>query len=264
MNELENTSLDYPKMIYDGPFSDGLENRQVKGLKGADVTKEQALKNFKTLFANYAIKQAEVLNECNGDIPTYNIQALTEKDENIYAQMTKQGGKLIMFNCYEPCDKEILTIEECREIAEVFVKKAGFDNMKPVWQTSSRAVCQFNFAYEQDGVIVYSDLVKVNVCMERGLVSAVEASTYYYNHTEREIGEVRISSSVAKEKVCSALDVQSVRKAIVPVGNGKERLAYEVCAECEGDMYYIYIDAISGEEVEIFKVVNSKEGRLLI
>jgi germination protein YpeB len=178
--------------------------------------------------------------------------------------MAKKGGKLVLFNCYEPCEEEKFTMEECREIAEVFVKKAGFDNMKPVWQTSSRAVWQFNFAYEQDGVIVYSDLVKVNVCMERGLVSAVEASTYYYNHTEREIGEVRISSSVAKEKVCSALDVQSVRKAIVPIGNGKERLAYEVCAECEGDMYYIYIDAISGEEVEIFKVINSKEGRLLI
>jgi len=263
-NELENNSLEYPKMIYDGPFSDGLDVKEVRGLSGSEITETQAVEKFKALFASYGLKEVEVNSQAHGDIETYNVEAKTDKDSLIYAQMAKRGGNIVLFNCYEPCEEEKFTVDECREIAEVFVKKAGFENMTPVWQTASRAVCQFNFAFEQDGVIVYSDLVKVNVCMERGLVSAVEASTYYYNHTEREIGKPKITKSEAREKVCPSLSVQSTRLAIVPIGNSKERLAYEVCAECEGETFYVYVDATTGEEIEIFKVINSKEGMLLL
>lgn len=264
MNELENSSAEYPKMIYDGPFSDGNERSEAKGLNESEVKKSEALKNFKALFADYAIMEASVVNESNGEIETYNIEAMTESGSPIYAQMTKRGGRLILFNCYEPCETEKFTLDECREIAESFVKKAGFEDMKPVWETSSRAVAQFNFAYDLEGVTVYSDLVKVNVCMERGLVSAVEANTYYLNHDEeRTLGDAKISREEAERLVGGTIDVASVRLALVPAGK-EEKLAYEVFGTESGSQYFVYIDAATGKEIEIFKVIESTEGTLII
>lgn len=264
LNELENLSLEYPKMIYDGPFSDGLDRKEAKGLKGSEVTKEEAVKKFRALFSDYAVTSAEVINEANGDFETYNVAAETEKGWPVYAQMSKRGGTIVTFNCYEPCEEEKFTLEECREIAEVFVKKAGFEGMRPVWETASRAVAQFNFAFVKNGVIVYSDLVKVNVCMERGVVSAIDASSYCLNHTEREIPDAEISEKTAIKGVSALLDVRNTRKVIVPVGNSGERLAYEVFGYEGGNQYFVYIDALTGKEIEIFKVVESTEGTLVI
>jgi germination protein YpeB len=125
-------------------------------------------------------------------------------------------------------------------------------------------VVQFNFACEQSGVILYPDLVKVNVCMQRGVVSALEASSYCLNHVEREIPKAVISASQAEDKASAHAEVIAVRKAIVPVGNGKEALSYEVYAQSNGKQYFIYVDALTGKQLEVFEVIESSEGRLLI
>ena len=261
--ELENLSVEYPKMIYDGPFSDGLERQTAKGLTGDEVTREKALEKFAALFADYKVKEAKVVNDANGVIPTYNVEATLSDGGNLYAQLTKQGANVVMFNCYHDCNKENYTLDDCEEIAESFVKKAGFDGMTVVWKASGNNVAQFNFAFEENGIVVYSDLVKVNVCMERGVVSAIEANEYFLNHTERKIAKAKITEAQATEKV-SMIDVSSVRKAIVPVGETDERLAYEVYGKYEDAYYFVYIDAITGEELEIFKVVGTKNGTVVI
>ncbi len=263
MGELEELSTEYPKMIYDGPFSDGLDRTETKGLTGREITEDEAVAAFTELFADYGLTDIKALNESYGDIETYNVRAMTQKGAEIYAQMAKRGGMPVLMNCYEDCSSSVFNLDECREIAEVFLKKAGFEGMVPVWQTASRAVAQFNFAYEEDGVIVYSDLVKVNVCMERGLVSSIEAATYCYNHTQRVIEPAAISAEQARQKVSGEIDVQAVRKVIVPVNSG-EKLAYEVFGTFDDSVYYVYVDAKTGNEIEIFRVIESTEGTLLI
>ena len=44
----------------------------------------------------------------------------------------------------------------------------------------------------------------------------------------------------------------------------KEALAYEFSGTAGGATYYVYIDAADGKEIEIFRVVETTEGRLLI
>ena len=50
----------------------------------------------------------------------------------------------------------------------------------------------------------------------------------------------------------------------MPVGDSAEKLCYEFSGELNGDTYYVYIDAISGRQVEMFKVIDSEEGSLLM
>ena len=53
-------------------------------------------------------------------------------------------------------------------------------------------------------------------------------------------------------------------RAITPIGNGKETVAYEFIGTYEGDTYYVFVDANTLKEIKIYKAVDTDEGRLLI
>ena len=60
------------------------------------------------------------------------------------------------------------------------------------------------------------------------------------------------------------LEVKGTRKALVPIGNSSEKLCYEFYCLKNDQTFYVYIDAITGRQVEMFKVVRSTEGELLM
>ncbi|MBE7090079.1 MAG: hypothetical protein E7362_04685, partial [Clostridiales bacterium] len=52
-DELQNLSSEYPELIYDGPFSDGITEREIKGLKGEEIGKDKAKEIFNSVFKKY-------------------------------------------------------------------------------------------------------------------------------------------------------------------------------------------------------------------
>ena len=76
---------------------------------------------------------------------------------------------------------------------ETFLKSLGLDDMKAVWTAKSNGVSVINFAYHQDGVIVYSDLIKIKV--ENGTVTGMESFDYYLNHAVKQYAVTLPSTS---------------------------------------------------------------------
>ena len=169
-----------------------------------------------------------------------------------------------MFNAYRPCREVKLGEEECIAKAGEFLEKLGFKDMKCVWNYASNGTVHINFAYTQDGVIMYPDLVKINVCMETGIVTGLDADNYYINHTERILNKTKHDIGEAFEKVNVNLEVSDEKVTVIPLGNGKETIAYEFIGSYNGSTYYVYIDANTLKEVEIYKVVNTEQGSLLM
>ena len=264
--ELESNAVDYPHMIYDGAFSDGTQSKTAKYIENLEtVSKMEAQDIFKKHFANYGVKDVELTGETTGKvIETYNFEGTDEKGVTITAQITKKGGKLVEFNYFEDCSEEKISIEKCVEIADEFIEKVGYKSVKAVWTANGGNVITINYASVSNGVICYPDLVKVNVCRERGIVSGIEASSYIYNHVERKEYTATVSLNDAKQKVSSEIEVETSRLAIIPKGEGKEILAYEFTGKSGGSTYYVYIDANTGKEVDIFKVIETTEGTLLM
>jgi germination protein YpeB len=262
-NGLENLSVEYPELIYDGPFSDGQENREVKGLKGSEISETQAVEKFKQVFSGYRLENIKAVGETATGIKCFNVQA-DVKGELLFAQISKVEGKLVMFSYAGSCDGINYSDDECVETASQFISSLGISNMKPVWINLANNVYTINFAGEQNGVILYGDLIKVRVCAETNMVIGIEAKSYYTNHIEREIGTATLSRAQAELKLSEDISVESVRLALVPIGNSTEKLCYEFSGEFEGSTYYIYIDANSGRQVEMFKVIKSTEGTLLM
>lgn len=262
-NDLQNLSVDYPELIYDGPFSDGINDREIKGLKGEEITDDKAKENFNKVFADYRLENVMTDGTTTGAIECYNVYG--DKDgEQLYAQFSKKGGKLIMFAFSGSCNSTDIDQGSAIEKAQEFLTSLGMKNMQPVWVNLTGNVYTINFAFEQDGVIVYSDLVKVRVCAETSMVIGLEASSYYTNHTDRVIGSPTLSEKQAGAKVSDNIGIVTCRLALVPVGTKQEKLCYEFSGEYEGSTYYVYIDATNGRQVEMFKVIESTEGTLLI
>lgn len=262
-NELQNLSVQYPELIYDGPFSDGQKNREVKGISGEEISEETAKEEFMKAFGNYSFSKVENVGETAGDIDCYNVQGEAD-GELLYAQISKRGGKVVMFAYAGSCTEVRCDDGTAIEKAEEFLTALGLNDMKPVWINLANNVYTINFAFVEGDAIVYSDLVKIRVCAETGIVIGMEATSYYINHTERTVGAPVLSETEAAKKVSSEIEIENARLAIVPKGSFEEKLCYEFTGVYDGSTYYVYIDAETGNQVEMFKVIESTEGTLLM
>ncbi len=262
-NELQNLSVNYPELIYDGPFSDGQSGREIKGLDGEEIDATQARDIFIGIFGGYGIENVEGMGEASGEIECYNVQGMLD-GEILYGQISKKGGKLIMFAYGGNCENVKYGEEFAVEKADEFLSAVGIEGMKPVWINLANNVYTINYAFEQDGVIIYPDLVKVRVCAYSANVIGMEAAGYYTNHTERVIGKPVLGKEEAAAKVSENIDIKTARLALVPIGTKTEKLCYEFSGEYDDATYYVYIDAVTGRQAEMFKVIESTEGKLLI
>ncbi len=252
-------SFEYPEMIYDGPFSSALENRQAQGLVGKVITKEEAQSKLEKYFKGFGATNIQFIGEGEGNIPTYNF-SLDLKGENAFVQLSKKGGMLIALSASKSINSVVKNEASttCQRTALEFAKSVGFDNMQVVWSSSSNGDCVINLAPIQDGVILYPDLVKVKVDEQSQAVLGFDATHYAYNHKTREIAEPGINNEMAKMNLSLQTEDEG-RLALIPLRETKEVLTYEF--ECESNgTYYVYIDAMSGEEVNILYVIEDDMG----
>ncbi len=260
MQKIKNNDQDYPTMIYDGPFSDSTCNKEIKGLNFAEISKQEAEKIANEIFENAKV---EYSNETNGKFQTYDFN-VTENDIKLYVQITKQGGKLLTISSMNDKKTENISHEKAIEIAENFAKKLGIENMKCVWTDKIQTDVYLNLAPVINNVIIYPDLIKVKVDLDKGQIVGYEACAYYTNHIERNIENATISQSTAQSKIDSKYTIESVKLALSPIEFKGEILTYEFKCKYQGSTYYIFINALTGEEENILKVIETQNGNLLM
>ena len=264
MSAMNGEDIEYPTMIYDGPFSDSQVNKEVKGLNFSEVSMETAKNNLGKILTNISVDNLKFNGESSGHFQTYDFSYEDENGVYTFAQLTKKGGKLLTLSSQNIYKTKKLELANAEKIALDFAKKAGIDSMKVVWSDVVGDDAFINLAPVIDGVIIYPDLVKVKVDLTKGDVLGFEASSYYMNHVNRKILPARITESVAKAKIYSGLYVKDSRLALIPLEYGEEVLCYEFICSMNGNTYYVYINAVNGAEENILKVVQTDNGNLLM
>ncbi|MBQ8522706.1 MAG: germination protein YpeB [Clostridia bacterium] len=262
IGDLTATEVDYPTMIFDGPFSDSLENKQIRGLSEEEITKEQAedyLRN--TVYQDQEV-EIEYVNETDGDFVTYDFK-ITKNDKEYMAQVTKRQGILLTILGYAESGEPNISSEKAQELAEGFANKVGFGDLTTTWLEVKDNIAYINLAPTQDGVVLYPDLVKVKIDMFAQDVIGFEAKNYAFNHVERTF-ETSITLEEAEEKLGFDYIVLNTRKAIIALENDIEVAVYEFACERIGGLFYYYVDANTGNLVQILKVVDSNGTPLLI
>ncbi len=260
---IHDVDVDYPTMIYDGPFSDSVVNSEVKGLSGAAVSREEAQNKAEQCFKNLA--SIEFQGDANGRFETYNFRAKNSDEEMLFIQVTKIGGHILTVSGAGQDDRSItLDKAQAQELAIDFVKNNGIANPQVVWTDTIVDQAYFNIAPVQNGVVLYPDLVKVKVDLSSGTVVGYDATTYFTNHTARTIASAQGSIKDAEVKVPSKFVVKGRRTVLAPLDYNREVLCYEFETTYNDSTYYFYINAVTGEEENILKVIETDKGNLLL
>ncbi len=263
----EERLLEYPELIYDGPFSDHLKDVKPR-LKGEEVSEKEVANIIRDAFEKHKNDEIVVTGEIkNQSIDGYYVSIYNENTPEGYeasAAVSKLGGKIIWY--MDPILKGESNIDrkEAIQKAEEFLKKIGYENMQSTYVMAYEGQIVINFAYEQDDVLIYSDLVKVKVSLDNGDIIGFEAQGYLSNHYERNIEEPKISEDTARERLSSGVTEESVRLAMIPIEGAKEVLTYEFKVKFGEDNYLIYIDANTGDQRKMLLMVEQGDGTLVI
>lgn len=258
----EKETISYPSMIYDGPFSDGLNSGEISALGGADITDEEGEIIARKLLNGREIKSIKISDGSKTYFDCIDYSVETELG-TAYITLARQGGMPVSLKINDYAADLNYDSAASEKIAEDYLVTLGFDNMKAVWVSNYNNIMYINCAFHNDGLIFYPDLIKVQVNGETGDVIGLESLTYITNHTDRSAPGAGISAQTALDNVSMDLHVVSVRQAVVPSGGGSETLTYEVYGTKDSDKYFIYIDADSGYEIKIMRVIDSEQGMLL-
>ncbi len=263
-NEIQNGSIEYPKLIYDGPFSESVINADFKGLEGLEeVSKETAQERLNGFLS--ALNPADISYESMTDakMATYNFN-VNVGGENVYAQVSKLGGNLVLFNNSRALDNFDVSVEECVQKAEDYVASIGYENMKAVWSSDYNGYVYVNVVAEQGGVLIYPDMIKIKVARDNGEILGFDALTYYMNHTERKLESPALSALKARQKISSKLDIESEKLVLIPMDGGKESLCYEFYGTYRDMLYFVFADANTGKELNVYRVIDSESGALVM
>lgn len=262
LSNLKNNNIEYPTMIYDGPFSDSVVNSTVKGLSGETVTKSEAHENVAKYFKNSAKIKYE--NETKGRFETFNFRVTNADDELLYVQVTKIGGHILTISGAGRDGETNIDIDNAKSIAVEFALNNGVEDAEVVWSDTIDNDVYLNIAPKVSGIILYPDLVKVKVNMASGTVVGYDATPYFTNHTDRELGKGILTISDAKGKVPSNYEIVQARLVLSPLDYNREVVCVEVEADYQNDTYYFYFNASNGELENVLKVIETENGNLLM
>ena len=249
---------DYPTLIYDGPFSDHIAQRQPAFLEGeAEIPQGNAQKNAADFLG---IKQDELRHDgdTEGNLATYNFSGETQR-----ITVSRLGGYVVSLIDSREIGAETLSQEDALAAGAAFLESRGIDSMKESYYVVSDGVCTINYAYEQDGVICYPDLIKVSVALDNGGIVEYDASGFLMNHTERDLAAASLTADEARENVSPYLTPDEGRLALIPTAGLNEVLTYEFhCEGQNGEQVLVYINVETGYEEQILILVQTDNGVL--
>jgi germination protein YpeB len=256
------TGVEFPTLIYDGPFSDSIKNKEVKGLDDIEISQTDAENVIKKAFKEYNVKNLTYTGMTEGTFTSYNLTFETAH-RTYYANVTKKGGLVLNVSSNGTQGLDVLELSQAEKEAENFAKNMGLDDMKSVWSTVLDGVAYVNLVPIINNVMIYPDMIKAKVTLDTGSIIGWEATSYAYNHNERDDFNFIITEINARKMVSSTLNILSTKKCIVPQDYGKEQLCYEYKCTYNNYTYYVYISGKTGQEVDTLRVIKTNAGNLL-
>lgn len=256
----ESEITDYPHLIYDGPFSEGNEEAKTY------LTGEQIDEAAAEAIAKEWFKDAEL--KSNGLCKGKSIESWDFSADNLDVSITRTGGQMLYFMSQPSGDKSDKPSKEetdrLHASAEDFLDEKGYSDMEPSYAQYYSGAVVLNYAARQDGVILYSDLIKVYVDRDTQKVIGMDARSYVFSHRQRSLPAPTLTEQQAKEKVSLELKIESIKLALIPKTAQTEILCYEFKGTKGETFFIVYVNAQTGAEEEIFEVINSSEGDLVV
>ncbi len=262
-SNLEENFHEYSGLIYDGAFSEHMTRGEKKGLTGEDIDEENAKNVAESFIGKDNIKEIQSLGFSeNATIPEYNFSIKTNSEDNVNISVSKKGGHIVYMNSNRTVNSEIISQDEANQKGKEFLNSKGFKDMKETYYLKQDGIVTINYAYTQNNVVIYPDLIKVKVALDNGEVLGIETTGYLNNHTDRDVSKVKISKEEAKKTINKDLQILSEGLAIIPTEYDTEILCYEFKGKVDNREFLVYINAENGREEDILIITDTPNGTL--
>ena len=261
---IEQNFHEYAGLIYDGAYSEHMTNPERKGLTGENIDEESAKQIARNFYGEDKVEEiiSNGLSE-NGNIPSYDFYVnLKDTDEDANISISQKGGHVVLSNFNRTVDIETITQEQANEIGKRFLNEKGFLNMKETYFLKQEGIVTINYAYLQDNVTVYPDLVKLKVALDNGEVLGIETTGYLNSHEQRNLQTPKISKEEAKKTLNQQLEIFSEELAIIPTEYQTEIQCWEFKGRVDGTEFLVYINTENGREEDILVIQNTPNGTL--
>lgn len=261
---VKTSDVEYPTMIYDGPFSDGEFNKEIKGLNAEEITVQQAKDTIKQIYKQVKDQDIIYLAETNGKFKTFDFSVKLKEQISMYVQVTKNGGKILTVSGYGDKSATNLGLKDAIKKAKQIANEQTGTTFDCVWSDIVGSDAYINLAPVVSGVIIYPDLIKAKIDLASGELVGYSATSYYTNHTNRTLQSASYSRESANNKIPNGFNVEMCRLCLAPLDYGQETLCYEYKCTNNGNTYYIYVNAKTGITENILKVVETTDGNKLL
>lgn len=257
---------EYEGLIYDGAYSDHVNKKEKVGLTGDNISEDEAYQKVKDFFGEEKIENINLNNLLeNADIASYDFSVkLLEQDSDINIAVTQKGGFIIEMQNNRDVYEEKISQNEANMIGTIFLQEKGFEGMVATYFTKLENIVTINYAYKNNGIIAYPDLIKLKIALDNGEILGIETEGYLNSHTSREFSEVSISIDEAREKINSDLEILSEGLAIIPTEWKTELLCYEFKGKVNDREFLVYINTETGDEEDILVILDTPGGTLTI
>ena len=258
LTELEENLSDYPTLIYDGPYSDHILNKEPLMTAAArEYTENEAL----AVACNVV---GENNNLTFADMQSGKIECYRFADNNVTVTVSRLGGYVVYMRKNRTVGENLLSYEQALSKAKKFLEQIQINNMVDTYFYTDNGICVINFAYLDGQTICYTDLIKVGVAMDTGEIMLLETAGYLTNHTERAFQTLQITESQAAEKISSDLEIEKSSITLIPTDAGGEVRCYEfVCRGEDGQEILVYINALTLEEEQLYILLKTDGGTLV-
>ena len=258
--EMEEGFEGYPRLIYDGPFSTHLTDREPAMLERLSNVSREAARNKAATAAGLELSKVSFDQDEHSNIPSY---CFSGGDCTI--GVTKQGGFVTYMINSRETNGQNLSVEQAEQSAKAYLRTLSYYNMESSYHEITNGICIFNFAYMQDDVTCYTDLIKVGVALDDGGVVLLDARGYLTNHQDRLLPAPSLTAAEAAGSVSGALEIQSSRMALIPSPGQNGVLCYEFsCIGREDQPVLVYVNARTGAEEQILMLIISEAGELTV
>lgn len=229
-----------------------------KGLPQTEVNVGQAMTLARAFIGDDRVTSLDEAPNLLGPIAAWGV-AVGTADVTLNVYVTQIGGKVLLMAPETASFAELLSVDACRAAADEFLASRGFAAMESEYHQVYDGLCVLQYVYVQDGVAVYPDRLSVQVRMDTGEIVGLEASAYWQNHTPRRIASPTLTVEEARTRLASDAVEQDARLCLLPE-DGREILCWEFTVAWNGEPFLIYIDAHSGREVALQKLILLENG----
>lgn len=252
------TMTDYPTLVYDGPFADNLASGRSQFLENEkEITAEEAKKKVSRLLG---VKESALRRERDVD-SKLSLYCFSLEGADI--TITKKGGYLCTLLSDAFVTEETISPKEAIKRGEEYLDRLGYESMVSSYYSLYDGICTINYAFSQNGVIHYGDLIKVSIGLDTGKLLSLDARSYLLNHRTREKPKKYLSLEEGRSLVMPSLKVIGSRYAVIPLDSGKEAFCIELhCRDEKGQELLIYLNAETGRQEDILLLLYSDEGVL--